>query len=91
MRTNHVAAEFSPASDSDGVQPFQPELVTEHLPHFLIQPKQANRRTSLGCQSADFDTERDQGAGMCGKMFRPFVVARMKEGRDMAGRWVDSR
>jgi hypothetical protein len=22
---------------------------------------------------------------------RPFVLARMKEGRDMAGRWVDSR
>src|ERR1035437_7040221 len=25
------------------------------------------------------------------KMLRPFVLARMKEGRDMAGRWVDSR
>ena len=33
-----LAAEFSPAS-SDCVQPFQPELVTDHLPHFLIQPK----------------------------------------------------
>ena len=28
---------------------------------------------------------------MFGKMLRPFVLARMKEGRDMAGRWVDSR
>jgi hypothetical protein len=28
---------------------------------------------------------------MCGEVFRPFVLARMKERRDMAGRWVDSR
>jgi hypothetical protein len=28
---------------------------------------------------------------MCRKMLRPFVLARMKEGRDMAGCWVDSR
>ena len=28
---------------------------------------------------------------MCGEVFRPFVLARMKERRDMAGCWVDSR
>jgi hypothetical protein len=28
---------------------------------------------------------------MCGKMFRPFALPRVKERRDLSGRWVDSR
>jgi hypothetical protein len=39
LSARRLPAEFSPASGSDGVQSFQPELVTDHLPHFLVQSK----------------------------------------------------
>ena len=42
-----------------------------------VQVGEPSNVTSLGCQSADFDTERDEGADMRGKMFRPFVLARL--------------
>src|SRR5664280_129 len=86
-----LAAEFSSASDSDGIQPFQPEFVTDHLPHFLIQPKCPNCRTSHGRQPPDLDTVRDEGANMCGEMLRPGVLARMKERHHMPGPRIDSR
>lgn len=81
--------ELCPASGPDDIQPFQPEFVTDHLPHFLIQRKYSNRRTSHRCQSANFDAERDQRGDMGRKVFQPRVLARMKELRDKAGRWVD--
>jgi hypothetical protein len=87
---HHPRGELSPASGADHIQPFQPELVTDHLPHFLIQRKYSNRRTSHRCQSAKFDTERDKRGDIGGKVVKPPVLARMKEIRDKAGRWVDS-
>ena len=88
---HNMPGEFSPASGADRIQPFPPEFVTGHLPHFLVQRKDSNRRASHRCQSANFDTERHKRGDVGRKVFRPVVLARMKERRDEDCRWVDSR
>ena len=61
-----------------GVMPRQPELVTDGLAHLLVESGHLNLCTSNGRQPSERYAQRDDGENACGKVFLPFILARVR-------------
>src|SRR5437879_13022204 len=72
------------------IQPFEPELVSEHLPHFFVHAKYTGCSPSDWRQTLKLDNERPEFSNAHGKMIRPFVLSGMKKCRDLSGFRVDT-